>query len=292
MLHLTNTVFLLSFTLVIVSLIGGGYLYVQYKNKLLIYLLLFLASLGLLLLTVGIDWYQTVFNINESLFVLPKKIIDYTALILCVYSFPVLIHSLLGIERTLFHKFTSNVIIVFSILLGITRLFFPIRDFAKVSFSVILFGTAIYCLITGFRYRNELGNKFLRSTLFKFLLITALFVPYLIGDLWFNPSPYNLSQPLYLLSLNILGIIFSFKYLKQRRLTKCQEVADNFRNTFELSSREMEIISLVLKGNTNQVVANTLFISIKTVESHMSRIFRKTGVSNRIQLVYKVFTKK
>jgi DNA-binding CsgD family transcriptional regulator len=51
-----------------------------------------------------------------------------------------------------------------------------------------------------------------------------------------------------------------------------------------LSSRETEIANLLAEGKTNGEIAEALFISLKTVETHIYNIFRKTGVSNRVQL--------
>lgn len=51
-----------------------------------------------------------------------------------------------------------------------------------------------------------------------------------------------------------------------------------------LSAREIEIANLLAEGRTNAEIADTLCISPKTVETHISNIFRKTGVTNRVQL--------
>ncbi len=51
-----------------------------------------------------------------------------------------------------------------------------------------------------------------------------------------------------------------------------------------LSAREAEIAILLAEGKTNAEIARDLFISTKTVETHISNMFRKTGVSNRVQL--------
>ncbi|MSO41489.1 MAG: response regulator transcription factor [Solirubrobacterales bacterium] len=41
---------------------------------------------------------------------------------------------------------------------------------------------------------------------------------------------------------------------------------------------------LVAEGHTNREIAAELFLSEKTIESHMSRIFEKLGVSKRAQV--------
>jgi DNA-binding CsgD family transcriptional regulator len=49
-----------------------------------------------------------------------------------------------------------------------------------------------------------------------------------------------------------------------------------------LSQRESEIADLVCGGHSNREIAASLYISEKTVESHLSRIFAKLGVSSRV----------
>ncbi len=48
-----------------------------------------------------------------------------------------------------------------------------------------------------------------------------------------------------------------------------------------LSRRELEVARLVAEGKTNREIAAELFLSNRTVESHLSRVFAKLGVSSR-----------
>ena len=48
-----------------------------------------------------------------------------------------------------------------------------------------------------------------------------------------------------------------------------------------LSRREVEVARLVAEGKTNREIAAELFLSDRTVESHLSRVFAKLGVSSR-----------
>ncbi len=52
-----------------------------------------------------------------------------------------------------------------------------------------------------------------------------------------------------------------------------------------LTSREKEVTQLVVEGLTNHEIARILVLSVRTVESHLHRIFRKIGAENRQELI-------
>jgi DNA-binding NarL/FixJ family response regulator len=50
-----------------------------------------------------------------------------------------------------------------------------------------------------------------------------------------------------------------------------------------LTARELDIVRLVAQGQDNRTIAQTLFLSEKTVGNRLSEIFQKLGVTNRTQ---------
>lgn len=52
-----------------------------------------------------------------------------------------------------------------------------------------------------------------------------------------------------------------------------------------LSQREYEVAQLVARGLRNREIAEALVLSPKTVETHLTHIFAKLGVSSRVQVV-------
>jgi DNA-binding NarL/FixJ family response regulator len=56
------------------------------------------------------------------------------------------------------------------------------------------------------------------------------------------------------------------------------------RKQFGLTPRELEIISVILGGYSNSDIAAKISISEKTVKHHLTNIFDKLGVSNRLEL--------
>ncbi len=49
-----------------------------------------------------------------------------------------------------------------------------------------------------------------------------------------------------------------------------------------LSEREADVLRLLARGSTNREIAAALFISEKTVANHLTSIYTKTGVDNRV----------
>lgn len=52
-----------------------------------------------------------------------------------------------------------------------------------------------------------------------------------------------------------------------------------------LSDRELEILRLIATGLSNQMIADTLVVSVNTVKTHVKRLYGKLSVNNRLQAV-------
>jgi DNA-binding NarL/FixJ family response regulator len=59
---------------------------------------------------------------------------------------------------------------------------------------------------------------------------------------------------------------------------------DSEKDRKELSQREKEVVSLVASGYRNKEIANKLFISEQTVKTHLSNIFQKLELNDRLEL--------
>ncbi|WP_027405912.1 response regulator transcription factor [Anaerovibrio sp. RM50] len=67
---------------------------------------------------------------------------------------------------------------------------------------------------------------------------------------------------------------------------KAKELWRNGRGE-RLTARELDVLSCIAKGFSNQDIAQALFVSEKTVKNHLTNIFRKLNVNDRTQaLIY------
>jgi DNA-binding CsgD family transcriptional regulator len=58
----------------------------------------------------------------------------------------------------------------------------------------------------------------------------------------------------------------------------------------ELTPQEMQIATMVSEGRTNRNIADSLFLSPKTIEFHLGHVYRKLDVSNRTELTRALIT--
>jgi DNA-binding NarL/FixJ family response regulator len=56
------------------------------------------------------------------------------------------------------------------------------------------------------------------------------------------------------------------------------------KNRKDLSDRELEVVALVAAGHRNKEIASKLFISEQTVKTHLTNIFQKLQVGDRLEL--------
>ena len=63
-----------------------------------------------------------------------------------------------------------------------------------------------------------------------------------------------------------------------------QNQLPSYANKYNITSREQEVLSLLLLGNTNRKIAHQLFLSEGTIKTHVHNIMKKTKCKSRKQL--------
>lgn len=124
-------------------------------------------------------------------------------------------------------------------------------------------------------------------------IVTVLFLPLIGYDLFrfFTICTTLPAVTLYCGILSILLIKLTWIHWqcleeKQKNISLEEEL-----HPFALTPREMEIVIALLHGDSYNTIAEAAFITVKTVESHSRNIYRKIGVSNRVELFAKIYKK-
>lgn len=147
----------------------------------------------------------------------------------------------------------------------------------------------------------QIDNLNLFKNISRFTLIMALFVAledtiviffvdnYTVGSV--HMTNRNLSEDILAITYAIIGIIYFSKTLMMTELPN--EVANKkdfkskrlkFSYDYNITSRELEVLSLLLMNKSNQEISNALFISTGTVKCHIHNIFTKLEVTKRYQV--------
>ena len=84
---------------------------------------------------------------------------------------------------------------------------------------------------------------------------------------------------------SILHPIIARKVLN--RLASSPDVSGKYKLVDILSEREIVILKLATRGLNNQDIASELYLSLRTVQSHLGSIFNKLQVSSRTEAVVK-----
>jgi len=80
------------------------------------------------------------------------------------------------------------------------------------------------------------------------------------------------------------------KKLTLEAITEKEEIFKQNCSAFGLSTREVEVLVLILEGHTYKSAGEALFISEKTVDSHMRNVYSKVDVRNKISLFKKLYS--
>ncbi|MFZ6875787.1 LuxR C-terminal-related transcriptional regulator [Undibacterium sp. Di27W] len=84
---------------------------------------------------------------------------------------------------------------------------------------------------------------------------------------------------------DVLTKILSRQMLDSKWIVPRQRIVKDTTSSFELTSRQQEILLLLCQGYSNKEIARRLDIVELTVKSHVSTIFKAMNVINRIQAV-------
>lgn len=87
----------------------------------------------------------------------------------------------------------------------------------------------------------------------------------------------------------VIVLFFSLYQKLYNPITKPEETEKDrqmkYVSRYGLSTREQEIFSLIIQGMSNIEIANTLYVTESTVKFHVGNIFKKTGLSSRLELI-------
>jgi DNA-binding CsgD family transcriptional regulator len=253
----------------------------------------FLVSLLLILLGFLVDLYSRIAGLSADATARALVwILQAGGGTLYIVISPYLFHSLAGRSVPPWQRWSFFGLDAAVVLAALANLAFPGVAAIPVALAGALFSMIAYGLIYTLVRLAGIGEPTLRRSLVIFLCLSALFFPLMVLDVVMSETGFlgalqflnNLAQPAYFLALTSLSIVFGVRYLNRPAYREHGRLTDYFLSAFGVTPREAEIIAQLVEGANLKGIGRKLFISPKTAENHVSSIYRKLGVRNRLQM--------
>lgn len=263
--------------------------YIRYKRSQILFFSLFLTGILLTLIAYFVKhFYTEMYYIGNSNFTyLFFQLCDNLGCLLIIGSLPAFTY------KALVKSFRKIEVIFFILILSIFIILFSVKMFDIEVFQllwnimnlVIMYGIILYCLALWVILFNKIGNVLLKRHFVFFLVVSFV---HLVLDIYLNIFMQISHSPhvaLYSIFVGCISLMFVSKLLGQPAYLKENNITKYFCDKYNISVREVDVIKQMLLGHSNVEISEKLFISKKTVESHLYSCFKKTQVKNRIQLI-------
>ncbi len=286
MAHLYLLIYFLALCLGLFTLGLLALLYLRFRDFLLSYFLFFFTIFTLQIILTLISRYY-IFNIhNNPLFIIFifRDICPY----ILIFTGIIIFHEIFDV------KFYKIINIIFLTILSLSFLFELIEDLLLTynldsivtnyfDESVFII-TIIYILLIIIFYRKKIKRiefkKFLRIIIIAFSITLILFILDTLEEVVKIDFPLGSIQ---YLTWNLFLIYLIIKYYSNIILNKI-EATESFIKNYKISKREVEIINQLLKGYSYKKISDERFISLSTVKTDVSNIYKKIGIKSRHEL--------
>lgn len=275
----------------------SGVFYAKFKKRIILYYSLFLFSLFSIVVGFTANMFKTLIT-PEATTVLEMTDFIYNycnmiGVILCVVAMPVFFHSLAGVKPSLLRVRLYWLVVGVTVISSLGYHITGIVHFVSFALHPALFGSIFYCMALMIKSFSDIGDPLVKKSVKVFLIVSVPFLPIIVLDassaiipLFPTSGIYStLTLPAYFFTINILGIIFALQFFDRPAYYDNNNLTSYFSEVHDITAREQDIITHLLEGKSNKQIGESLFISHKTVENHLSRIYQKTGVRNRLELV-------
>lgn len=278
-----------------------GYIYGKMKRYQSLYLNLVFKytafTIALLLLVflfkyIEINILQRNFNLNSYELLPYSFCVIYFAgftLVITMYRVILSFQNKILTKKKLFLIYSVAIVVVL-LILSLTIIaarkkelhwLISVFDSLGIIFFLLEFGLLVHLYL----YSRGLGES--KLLIQRFSIFYLIRYPLLIIAFLF-PDPVRMFIVVFF--LNLIPYIWINKYVDKFESRKVAEldlvvILQIISKEFNISSRELDILKLILDGKNNKQIEEELFISYHTVKNHVYNLFQKLEVHNRYELI-------
>lgn len=299
-----------TFSIGLISLGIISFVALKSQEKLVRYYLYFHSALTLQVLLHMFSLYMSGSDMSSShptLF----QFFKYAHIIITQYllmaTLPIFIHHLFSVPHARLKNIAWAIIAVLTYGLDNFATFVvsdkTIQQIGDHLENGMLMTVILYSFFTGLYYFKKIEDEARKKLAAKLLIFLGLFLPSLVNEIFhFDLLKIHLYPMLY----SCLSVVFSHHlivhFLSHYHMAPSVSSFDSETGAvpeghsesisheeifqqYQISPREQELVALVLEGCSNQKIAESLFISLSTVKTHLRNIYSKFGINSRYELI-------
>lgn len=209
-------------------------------------------------------------------------------LIIMMFTIPYFIHSLIDLPNREKRNRVFGIIAIFVFVVHNALMFLETRVFELDNFAI--FKNFVFAIIIIYAWIVLLKNRSITESSFlkNFAIYWGLIIPVVINDVFLlNTTGVKIFPLIYC----VVGVVFARYYQKlifrsPPQLIKKSDtnISTTFGEKYGLSTRELEVIKLLIEGKSYKEISGELFISLNTVKTHIRNIYPKLNVSSRHEI--------
>ncbi len=255
---------------------------IEYKET----ILLTLAFLAVIISTTirNIIMFENIYLINI------QKLISSVLIVLLAIAIPINIHKEKKVKNL---KIKNQILFIIGVLISLFFIIFYNKNSINSIYIIsglFLFISVIYSMFSililkpASSYSQDKTEKLTAIIIITSMVGTLLFITVFSIQNFIEVADH---YGAYILS--IICIILTLTKLPNdiKRLSKFnlpQKIEVDQLIKFNISQREKEVLLLLIQGKAYKEIGNELFISLPTVKTHVSNIYEKLNVRNRLEL--------
>ncbi|OHD53603.1 MAG: hypothetical protein A2Y33_06690 [Spirochaetes bacterium GWF1_51_8] len=146
----------------------------------------------------------------------------------------------------------------------------------------------IYSILISINLK-KIENPDLKKALKALAVVFIVYIPLQTAMIILKPDMLYvmMSRNLFYIAINLVSVIYAAKYffIKAPLVSERIEIAESFTAKYGITAREKDVIGLLLGGYAIKQIASELDCSFKTVNNHIYNVYRKTGVTSKMELL-------
>ncbi len=300
--HLFLFIYIFLILMGAISIAIASITYTRTRNSLLVKYILYISNLTIFIFVYLFTLQYLNLNVDAANFYVLLVTVSLTLIswAFLIFTLPRFTHSLIWDEYPWERDIVFGVIALIALVLMIFTFRVNLPDkaisqernaLAYIS-AVLFYLTVAYSIVLkAISLRRLEGGR--KNIVKSITLLDILVFPGIVIDLYI----YLRQQVFIFIPITYCALCFMFtRYIIKQYFMQLSTISseldeaeiENLMDRAGISSREKEIVLLLMKGLGNREIADKLFISLNTVKTHNRNIFQKLGVRSRFELLVKI----